>query len=185
MMKQINSNMKMALVALVLAMAAWHIPSTPGHAQDAPAFKVGILDFEYIFRKSKAGSALIATVKANQKKLDEEASATGKKLRDQQAQIQKDCQKLAAEECKAKQDKFLTDMKAAEDSMNDKRKALEKRMIDGKDKITKALGPIVEKIIADKKLTLVIDRAAVMYRDQSYDITQEALQGLDAKLASL
>jgi Skp family chaperone for outer membrane proteins len=185
MMKQTSSNMKMALVALVLAIAAWHIPAIPGHAQDAPAFKVGILDFEYIFRKSKAGSGLIATVKANQKKLDDEAKAAANKLRDQQAQIQKDCQKLSAEECKVKTDKFMTDMKAAEDAVNDKRKALEKRMIDGKDKITKALGPIVEKIIADKKLTLVIDRAAVMYRDPSYDITQEALQGLDAKLASL
>ena len=76
-------------------------------------------------------------------------------------------------------------MKSAEAALNDKRKALEKRLVDGKDKITKALEPIVQKIIDDQKLTLVIDRTMVVFRDPSYDITLEALKGLDAKLASL
>jgi Skp family chaperone for outer membrane proteins len=184
-MKQIRQNLKAMMLVAVIAIAAWHAPVTASRAQDAATLSVGVLDFEYIFRKSKAGSALLATVKANQKKLDEEATATGKKFREAQAQIQKDCQKLSADECKAKQDKFLGDMKTAEDALNDKRKALEKRLVDGKDKITKALEPIVQKIIDDRKLTLVVDRAMVVFRDPSYDITLDALKGLDAKLASL
>jgi len=184
-MKKISQNVKAAILIMAIAVAGWHIPVATSHAQDAPAVKVGVLDFEFIFRKSKAGSALLTTVKASQKKLDDEAKTTGTKFRETQAQIQKDCQKLSAEECKAKQDKFLGDMKSAEDALNDKRKALEKRLVDGKDKITKALEPIVQKIIDDRKLTLVIDRAMVVFRDPSYDITLEALKGLDAKLASL
>ncbi len=183
-MKQIRRHLQTALLAIAIAAAGWHAAPAPVYAQET-AVKVGVLDFEYIFRKSKAGSALLATVKANQKKLDEEATTTGKKFRETQAQLQKDCQKLSPEECKAKQDKFLGDMKSAEDALNDKRKALEKRLVDGKDKITKALEPIVQKIIDDRKLTLVIDRTMVVFRDPSYDITLEALKGLDAKLASL
>ena len=46
------------------------------------------------------------------------------------------------------------EMKTAEDALNDKRKALEKRLADGKNQITKALEPIVQKIIDDNKLKL-------------------------------
>lgn len=184
-MKQIKLNVTMVILAMAIAVAGWQIPAAAVHAQEASALKVGVLDFEYIFKKSKAGAGLLATVKASQKKLDEEAATTGKKFRETQSQIQKECQKLSAEECKAKQDKFLGDMKTAEDALNDKRKSLEKRLVDGKDKITKTLEPIVQKIIDEQKLTLVIDRTMVVFRDPSYDITMEALKGLDAKLASL
>jgi len=184
MMKHIGHHLRATILVMAIAVAGWHIPAASSQAQDL-ALKVGVLDFEYIFKKSKAGSALLATVKASQKKLDEEANATGKKFRESQAQIQKDCKKASPEDCKAKQDKFLGDMKSAEDALNDKRKALEKRLTDGKDKITKALEPIVQKIIDDKKLTLVLERAIVVFRDPSYDITQDALKGLDAKLTSL
>lgn len=184
-MKQIKQNMKAAILVAAIAVAGWHMPIATSQAQEEVALKVGVLDFEYIFKKSKAGSGLLATVKASQKKLDDEANTTGKKFRESQTQIQKDCQKLSPEECKAKQDKFMGDMKAAEDSLNSRRKDLEKRLVDGKDKITKALEPIVQKIIDQRKLTLVIDRTIVVFRDPSYDITLEALKGLDAKLASL
>ena len=183
-MKQTKPNLLIMLLALTVLAAALHVPVQSARAQEV-ALKVGVLDFEYIFRKSKAGSGLLATVKANQKKLDDEAAATGKKIREEQKKIEAACQDQSADECKAKRDKFLGEMKAAEDALNDKRKALEKRLVDGKNQITKALEPIVQKIIDDNKLTLVIDRAAVMFRDPSYDITQEALKGLDAKLAKL
>jgi outer membrane protein len=183
-MKQTKPNLLIVLMALAVFAAALHVPAHSAWAQEA-ALKVGVLDFEYIFRKSKAGSGLLATVKANQKKLDDEAAATGKKFREEQKKIEAACQDQSADECKTKRDKFLGEMKAAEDGLNDKRKSLEKRLVDGKNQITKALEPIVQKIIDDNKLTLVLDRAAVMFRDPSYDITQEALKGLDAKLAKL
>lgn len=183
-MKQTKPNLLIVLVALAVFATALHIPAHGAWAQDV-ALKVGVLDFEYIVRKSKAGSGLLATVAANQKKLDTEAKSTGNDFRDQQKKIEAACQDQSADECRAKRDKFLGEMKAAEDALNDKRKALEKRLVDGKNQITKALEPIVQKIIDDNKLTLVIDRAAVMFRDPSYDITQEALKGLDAKLSKL
>jgi Skp family chaperone for outer membrane proteins len=79
----------------------------------------------------------------------------------------------------------MTDIKAAEDSLNDRRKDLDKRLVDGKNKLVKALEPIVKKMIDDKKLTLVIDRAAVVYADPKYDLTKDALQSLDANLQKL
>lgn len=182
-MKVTKPNLLIVLVALAVFSATLHVPAQSVWAQEA-ALKVGVLDFEYIFRKSKAGAGLIATVKANQKKLDDEAAATGKKFRDEQKKIEADCQDQS-DECKAKRDKFLGEMKTAEDALNDKRKALEKRLVDGKNQITKALEPIVQKIIDDNKLTLVIDRAAIIFRAPSYDITLDALKGLDGKLQKL
>jgi hypothetical protein len=76
-----------------------------------------------------------------------------RKFRETQAQIQKDCQKLSPEEWR-QAGQVPGRHESAEDALNDKRKSLEKRLVDGKDKITKALEPIVQKIIDDRKLTL-------------------------------
>jgi len=183
-MKQTKSKLLIVLVALAAFAATLHSPAYTAYAQEA-VLKVGVLDFEYIFRKSKAGAGLIKTVTDSQKKLDAKAKDAGEGFRNDQKKLEAECKDLSAADCKAKRDKFLGTMKAAEDALNDERKGLEKRLVDGKNKITKALEPIVQKIIDDNKLTLVIDRAAIMFRDPSYDITQEALKGLDAQLKSL
>lgn len=177
-------HLQSALLAIAIAAAGLYAAPTPVYAQDT-ALKVGVLDFEFIFRKSKAGSGLLATVKSSQKSLDDEAAATRKKFQEEERKIQTECQNGPEAECKQRQEKFIKDVKAAEDALNDKRKALEKRLVDGKNKITKALEPIVQKIIDKEKFTLVIDRAIVVFRDPSYDITQEALKGLDASLKSI
>lgn len=183
-MKHIKRHLQTALLAIAIAAAGWHVAPAPVYAQES-ALKIGVLDFEYIFRKSKAGAGLLASVKNSQKSLDDEAAATGKKFREEEKKIQAECQNGPEAECKARQDKFVKDVKAAEDALNDKRKALEKRLVDGKNKITKALEPIVQKIIDKEKYTLVVDRAIVVFRDPSYDITMEALKGLDASLKNI
>ena len=185
-MKQMKIRLCIAVLALAVFAAMLSGPVPVALAQD-PELNLAVLDFEYVFRKSKAGSNLISTVTASQKKLDEEAKKTGQGLRDDQKKLAADCQggKLSKEECKAKQDELIADIKAAEDSLNDRRKDLDKRLVDGKNKLIKALEPIVKKMIDDKKLTLVIDRAAVVYADPKYDLTKDALQSLDASLQKL
>lgn len=185
-MKQMKIRLCIAVLALAVFAAMLSGPVPVALAQDAEV-NVAVLDFEYVFRKSKAGSNLIQTVTASQKKLDEEAKKTGQGFRDDQKKLAADCQagKLAPDECRSKQDKLMTDIKAAEDSLNDRRKDLDKRLVDGKNKLVKALEPIVKKMIDDKKLTLVIDRGAVVYADPKYDLTKDALQSLDANLQKL
>jgi Skp family chaperone for outer membrane proteins len=186
-MKQMNIRICTAAFALAVFAATLHGPARVALAQQEPALSVAVLDFEYVFRKSKAGSGLISTVTASQKKLDEEAKATGKKFHEDQKQLATDCQggKFSQSECKTKQDKLIADIKVAEDSLNDRRKDLDKRLTDGKNKLIKALEPIVKKMIDEKKLTLVVDRAAVVYADPKYDLTKDALQALDANLQKL
>jgi Skp family chaperone for outer membrane proteins len=184
-MKQMKPTILLLFAALALGALLPHFLAPIAWAQDAPAVSVGVLDFEHVFRKSKAGSGLITTVQNSQKKLDDEAKATQKKLRDDNQKIQEECKTLSADECRGKMEKFAESMRAAEDALNGKRKALEKRLVDGKNQIVKALEPIVKKMIDDRKLTLVIDRAAVVYGDPKYDLTKDALKSLDASLKSL
>jgi Skp family chaperone for outer membrane proteins len=155
--------------------------STSVSAQDAGT-TIGVLDFDYVFRKSKAGSGLLASVNASQKKLDDEVVANGKKLREDEKKLQAECQKLSKEECEAKLKPFREKVTAVENDLNNKRKALEKRLTDGRNQITKALEPIVKDIIDKKKLQVVIDRGALFYAAESLNITEEALAALDAKL---
>jgi Skp family chaperone for outer membrane proteins len=186
-MKQMTIRICTALLAVAVFAAMMQAPAWIALAQQSPALTVAVLDFEYVFRKSKAGSTLISSVTGSQKKLDEEAKKTGQGFREDQKKLAADCQagKLSPDECKAKQEKLMTEIKAAEDSLNDRRKDLDKRLVDGKNKLVKALEPIVKKMIDDKKLTLVIDRAAVVYADPDYDLTKDALQTLDANLQKL
>ena len=185
-MKQIKIRLCIAVLAVAVFAALLSGPVPVALAQDT-GVNFAVLDFEYVFRKSKAGSNLIQTVQASQKKLDEEAKKAGQGFHDDQKKLAADCQagKLKPDECKSKQDKLITDIKAAEDSLNDRRKDLDKRLVDGKNKLVKALEPIIKKMIDDKKLTLVIDRAAVVYADPKYDLTKDALQSLDANLQKL
>ena len=71
-MKQMKIRLCIAVLALTVFAATLSGPVPVALAQDA-AFNVAVLDFEYVFRKSKAGSNLISTVTASQKKLEEEA----------------------------------------------------------------------------------------------------------------
>ena len=85
-MKQIRRHLQTALLAIAIAAAGWHAAPAPVYAQET-SLKVGVLDFEYIFRKSKAGAGLLASVKNSQKSLDDEAAATGKKFREEEKKI--------------------------------------------------------------------------------------------------
>jgi Skp family chaperone for outer membrane proteins len=184
-MKQIARMLPIVITALGLAAVTACVFPLPAAAQDEAAF-IGVLDREYVYEHSKAGSALLKLLAGSLKKLDKDASDTGKKFREEQKKINDDCKSSLSEaECKAKIDAFGEKVKAAEAEQNAGRKQLEKQRVDGRDKITKALEPIITKIIKERKLLLVVDRAALVYAAESLDITEESLKALDANLPKI
>ena len=176
-MKQTTRILQIAILALAFSAATAGLFASSAFAQDQAAF-IGVLDREFVYKKSRAGSGLLGALSTALKKLDDEATAAGKKFREEEKKINGECKTISEDECKEK-------VKATEDDQNKKRKALEKQRDDGRDKITKALEPIITKIIADRELLIVIDRAALVYAAESLDITEEALKALDAKLPKI
>ena len=81
---------------------------------------------------------------------------------------------------------LIADIKAAEDSLNDRRKALDKRLTDGKNKLVKALEPIVKKMI-DEQEAHACHRSggSGLCGSQATNLTKDALQSLDANLQKL
>jgi len=183
-MKQTTRILQIAILALAFSAATAGLFASSAFAQDQAAF-IGVLDREFVYKKSRAGSGLLGALSTALKKLDDEATAAGKKFREEEKKINGECKTISEDECKEKVKAFSNKVKATEDDQNKKRKALEKQRDDGRDKITKALEPIITKIIADRELLIVIDRAALVYAAESLDITEEALKALDAKLPKI
>ena len=167
--------MKKLSLALV---AAFALIASPAFAETT----VGIVDIAKIMKDSKAASSAREQVQAKQKTLQAEFDSKRKELlaEDQSLVNQKDKSDKAAfgKKVKALQDKAAE----AEHQANEKKAQLVKAYGGSLDEIQQALTSIVKEISDEKKITLAISAAQVIYKDPSLDITDEVLKRLDAKL---
>ena len=166
---------------ITLAVASLALVASPAFAEAT----TGVVNVAKILHDSKAATSVRTQMQAKQKALQAEVSAKSKELHneDQSLVKQKDSADKAAFDKKVKD--FQEKASKEERDVQDKKAALDKSFAGALEEIQKNVLDITKDVATEKKITLVVSSAQVLYTDPSLDITDEVLKRLDAKLPTV
>lgn len=166
---------------LIAAFALLALSVNPAFAETS----LGVVNIAKIMNDSKAASSVRSQLQAKQKSFQTELDAKEKELlaEDQALVKQKDGADKAAFEAKVKA--FRAKAATEQRKVQDKKVQLDKAFSGALEDIQKNVIEIVKQIAVEKKMTMVVTSAQVVYGDASLDITAEVLKRLDAKLPSV
>lgn len=175
-MKTAFARFAFAIAALVTVAAF-----TPAHAETT----IGVVNTQKIMRESKAAQSVRSQLQAKQKAFQAELDATEKKLlaEDQALVKQRSTMEQAAFEQKVKD--FRARAAAAQREVQTKKIQVDKALAGALENIQNTTVQIVKEVAAEKKITIVVSAAQVLYTESSLDITEEVLKRLNAKLPNV
>lgn len=191
-------SMRPLIIALVVAIAAAAggiaIPQSafaqtatqPAQGAAATPSKVpvvvGILDMQTILKQSKAGKSLDAIKAAKSKAMNAEMGKTEQTLRSNRQKLDQARSSMSQADYEAKRTEIDKQFDALRKTVIAKRKELVQIHNAGIEQIFNVLDGVIRDIAAKRGITLIINRSFVVMSEQTWDITKEALTGLDAKL---
>ncbi len=179
------SRISRAICALVLAIwaTASTVPSAQAQGQGAPI--IIVIDTQRILRESVA-------VRSIQKQVGEQRSAyqnalkeKEKALREKDQELMRQSTILSAEVFSQKKRDLEKQVGALQREIQEKRRALDKVFAEGMKEVQAALVDITRDIAKARQADLVLQRATVVYVRPEMEITEEALQKLNASLSSV
>lgn len=143
---------------------------------------VGILDMQTLLKDSKAGKSLEAIKAAKSKAMNAEMGKTEQTLRSNRQKLDQARSSMSQADYEAKRAEIDKQFDALRKTVIAKRKELAQIHNNGIEQIFKVLDGVIRDIADKRGITLIINRSFVVMSEQSWDITKEALKGLDAKL---
>lgn len=175
-MKTVVTRLVLSLVALGFVAAA-----TPAMAETS----IAVVNTQKIMRDSKAAQSVRSQLQAKQKSFQAELDAKEKQLlaEDQALVKQRSTMEQAAFEQKVKD--FRSKAATAQREVQQKKLQVDKALAGALENIQQTTIDIVKEIAAEKKITLVVSSAQVLYTEASLDITEEVLNRLNTKLPNV
>lgn len=146
---------------------------------------IGIVNAAKIMQDSKAATSVRTQLQAKQKSFQAELDAKEKDLLAEDQGLVKQKDKMDKDAFDKKVKAFRDKAAEAQRQVQDKKAQLDKAFSASLEEIQKNLIDVVKQISAERKLNLVIAASQVLYGDQSFDITDEVLKRLDAKLPNV
>jgi Skp family chaperone for outer membrane proteins len=146
---------------------------------------VAVIDLMKIVEVSSAGKDLQAKFKTRKEAVQKEAAAYEKELVAQDKALQKDRASMSDEEFKKKRNSIEAELKKKRDSVLTRNNNLEKAKNEALRTIQSRVAQITADIADKKKISVVLDRTAVVIAAQSLDITNEVIKELDASLKTV
>lgn len=169
---------------LVSALALVSLAAAPALAQTAtPA--IGVVNVAKIMQESKAATSVRSQLQSKQKSFQGELDSKEKELLAQDQGLVKEKDKTPKEEFDKKVAAFREKAAGAQREVAQKKAQLDKAFAAALEEVQKNVLDVTKQVASEKKLTLVVSSAQVLYGDPSLDITDEVLKRLDSKLPSV
>jgi Skp family chaperone for outer membrane proteins len=183
--KKLYRCLRLAAAAALLSLAppAGHIASAV--AQSQPGIVIGVVDFEFIMKESKAGNSAKSQYDKRISAFNAELEQKRKAFKDQARKLNAKQSTLPDDEFKKKVDELDAQGKAIEKSLVQAKQALDTKFTKGVGQIRSALLEIVAKIAKERALTLVLNKSHVIVAADAYDLTDESMKRLDATMPSV
>ncbi len=181
-------SMRIWIIALIVAAAtigggiAIPVHSAAAQATQNVPLVVGVVDRPTIFKKSKAGQSLEQALGDKRKAINAEISKTEQGLRAKRQQLEQQRSSLPPADYQAKVAQLDKEFEALRKSANAKLKDWEQSRKKGLDQILQTLEGVIRDIAQKRGMTLIVDRAMIVMAAEAWDITNEVVKGLDAKL---
>jgi outer membrane protein len=168
-----------------IAVGIVHIGPTFGQAAKVPQPVVGVVDFDLVMNESKAGKSARAQLEKQAAAFKAEYQKQRKAFDDSEAKLQAQQKSLSEADFKKKVDELNAQGAKIEKALVQQDKALDANYRKAREQISTALVGIVSDIAKKRGLTLVLKRSNVVVFASEYDITDEAMKQLDAKLPAI
>ena len=174
------------IVAAIVLPALWSAITIPAAAQQQPVpVVVGVVDADRIVAESKAGQSLKTQADQKQKQIKADYEKQQKQFDDAARNLLQQKDTLSADDFNKKKEDLRRQGDQETKALNDRQRALDRGTSKGQAQIVQALVDVVKDVSKAHGLTLVVSKAVTPYFDASYDISQEVMQKLNAKLPSV
>lgn len=182
----------LALLALMLATAPL-LPSSaqqppaapPASATPPPAPVVVMVDMQQLVYSSKAGKGVQAQMDKQRQAFSKEVAQQEDQLQKARAEIERQRGSLTAAQLEAKGREFQKKLQELDRNVQAKQRAWQQVYTEAMGKIEEQALRIVAEIANEHKANLVVQKAAVIFAKDGFDITQEAMVRLDERLPSV
>ncbi len=177
-----------SLVFGVIAANAQPAPAKPaaapaaGALKPAPSAVILYLDRATILRKSAAGVELQKQAEAIAKKIQADLGPEEKKLQADIQALQAQADVLAPAARQARIKEIETRRQALQKKVQDRQIGLQNGISNARTQMERALSPILEKILVERKANLLLDRGLVVVGVNELDITNVAIERLNKAL---
>jgi outer membrane protein len=171
-----------AFVALAFVAA---LQPRPAATQSQPPLVVGIVDWDSIMRDSKAAKSIRQQLDAQKASYQTELNKQKKALDDADQKLASQRSTLSDADFRQKVQDLKQQAELLQKSFKQRQEQLDATLRKGLDQIRVAALQIVTDMAKQRKLTLVLTKAEVVLADSDYDLTNEAMQKLDAQLPSV
>ena len=172
-------------VALSFVLLTALLSATPLHSAAAQDLALGIVDKAQIANASKAW-------KAFKKNLDSDVKRWQKKVRDSEAELAKQGKALLATKdslspsaLRKKQLALQKRQQTLSGELGKAKRALDQRVLKAEQVLNKAINKATGTVGRKRGLTLVLNAAMVVHRDQGFDLTKEVAAQLNKDLKKL
>ncbi|MFN8948242.1 MAG: OmpH family outer membrane protein [Alphaproteobacteria bacterium] len=153
-----------------------------GALKPAPAAVILYLDRATILRKSAAGVELQKQAEAIAKKIQTDLGPEDKKLHADIQSLQAQADVLSPQARQAKIKEIETRRQALQKKVQERQVGLQNGISNARTQMERALSPILEKILVERKANLLLDRGLVVVGVNELDITNVAIERLNKAL---
>ena len=167
-------------VCLGLAPALAQTPAGP-----PPAPVIVMVDMQQLVYNSKAGKGIQGQMDKQRQTFSKEVSQQEDDLQKARAELERQRATLAPDQFEAKGRQFQQRLQELDRSVQAKQKAWQAVYSEAMNKVEEGALQVVAEVAAEHQANMVIQKAAVIFGKDGFDITADAMQRLDQRLPAV
>lgn len=157
-------------------------PAAPAAAKPAPPAVILFLDRATVLRQSAVGKDMYKQVEGLAKKMETDFAPENKKLQADVADLQQKATIYTPEVRQQKVKELENRRQAFQKKVQDRQAAIQAGLANSRTQVEKALGPILEKIMNERRANLLLDRGLVVLGATDLDVTGTVIARLNTAL---
>jgi Skp family chaperone for outer membrane proteins len=154
-------------------------------AQQVPQAVIAIVDAQKIMEESKASKAVQAALEKQRTTFQNDISQQENTLRTADQDLSRQRATLSAEEYEKKKQDLEQKVATLRRDVQTKRLQLDRMAQSSMNAIRTTLLQVIDEIAAERKATLVLSKHQVLLASKEYEITDEVMKRLNAKLPTV
>ncbi len=147
----------------------------------AAEVKIGVVDFQSILAKSKAGQKVDAGLKSERQRMEKDFEGKRTELEELKKKLEREAMVMSREMREEKEIELRVKLKGAQDLEKQYRQELMRKEQEEVKKIQEEVLEIVADIGKKGQYTLVTSKLGVLYSADAVDLTDEVIKALDAR----
>ena len=153
--------------------------------QSGPAVTVAIIDAQKILEECKASKTVQSALEKQRASYQNDISQQENTLRTADQDLSRQRSTLSAGDYEKKRQELEQKAASLRRDVQTKRQQLDRMFQTSMNTIRATLLQVVDEIAAERKATLVLSKNQVVFSAKEYDITDEAMKRLNAKLPTV